>query len=90
MSDEFISQEDMDVINKQKAVVRASVSEAEKQTANAKIADLEYRSTVQHIFLKYGLKLTDQINDVDGRIIRTQEPVSTTDPEVVVENERVA
>jgi hypothetical protein len=90
MADEFISQDDMDNINKQKASVRAAVAEAEKHTASAKIADLEYRNAIQTIFLKYGLKLTDQINDVDGRIIRTAVEQPSVDPEVVLDSQGVA
>lgn len=72
--EEFVSQEDMGIINKAKVEVQNALQAAEKQTAIAKIADLEYRNIIQQVFIKYGLKLTDQINE-QGLILRVSVPV---------------
>jgi hypothetical protein len=63
---ESISKEDMDTIS-------AAKSKIELSAANARVADLEYRNIVQQIFLKYGLKLEDQV-DISGNIIRKELP----------------
>lgn len=67
---EFVNQEDMTAISQAKNRLALAVSEAEKAAANAKIADLEYRSTVQHIFIKYNMAITDRIDDSTGEIFR--------------------
>jgi hypothetical protein len=67
---EYISKEDMALINAAKAKVEIAVLQAEKAAANAKIVDYEHRSLVQHIFIKYGLTFADRINDGDGLIVR--------------------
>lgn len=71
---EFLDPADMAQISAAKSKVALAVSEAEKTSANAKIADLEYRVLVQHIFLKYGMSVNDRIEDNNGQIIRV--PVS--------------
>lgn len=74
-----ISQEDMTQIAAAKVKVQLATTLAEKNIAEAKCADLEYRSLVQHIFIRYGLKVTDRIDDNTGEIKReevTEEPKS--------------
>lgn len=68
--EEFIDPDDMAQISAAKSKVALAVSEAEKTSANAKIADLEYRVLVQHIFLKYNMSVNDRIEDGNGQIIR--------------------
>lgn len=43
---------------------------AEKALSDARIAELEYRSLIQHVFLKYELKMTDRIDDATGVVTR--------------------
>ena len=45
---------------------------AEKALSDARIAELEYRSLIQHVFLKYELKMTDRIDDATGVVTRDQ------------------
>lgn len=58
-----LDKEDMALLQRQKLV-------AEKALSDARVAELEYRSLVQHIFLKYELKLTDKIDDATGVVTR--------------------
>lgn len=76
---ETISKEDMEILNKGKATVQNSLLRAEKVAAEAKIADLEYRMLVQHIFLKYNMGLNDTIDDSTGEIKR-KDSQADTDP----------
>lgn len=68
---EYISKEDMDIINKANAAVDNAVALAEKTTGQAKILDLERGAVILRTYIKYGLKMTDQIGNLDGKIIRT-------------------
>lgn len=72
-SDECISTEDHDNLNtlKQRSVLTAA--KAETAVANARVADLEYRLFVQHIYLKYKMDSSDRIEDSTGKIQRTKE-----------------
>jgi len=84
---EYISKEDMETINKAKTAVQDAVAIAEKATAQAKIVDLECNSVILRTYIKYGLKMTDQIGNLDGRIIRMDPPEPVVEPQ---EEQRVS
>lgn len=67
---EFIDPDDMAKIAAAKNNVTLAVAEYEKYGSKAKIADLEYRGLVQHIFIKYGMSINDRIEDSTGQITR--------------------
>lgn len=71
VSEDKISSEDLDAIAQAKIRVQLAVSHAEKTAAEARVMDLEYKTLVQHIFIKYGLKVTDKIDDGSGIITRS-------------------
>jgi hypothetical protein len=51
---------------KNRAILAAQT--AEKTVAEAKVAELEHRSTVQHIFLTNRLDITCKINEETGTV----------------------
>ncbi|HMC00001.1 MAG TPA: hypothetical protein VKN14_03080 [Flavobacteriaceae bacterium] len=67
---ESITTEEMQEINNAKIRVKLASAEAETAAAVAKVTDLEYRSLVQHIFIKYHLGVDDRIDDGTGNIVR--------------------
>lgn len=71
-----VSPDDMVVLSHAKLRVQLAVSQAEKAGADARIADLEYRSLVQQVFIKYGLKGTDRIDEKTGVITKAEEEES--------------
>jgi hypothetical protein len=71
-----VGPDDMAVLNNAKLRVQLAVSRAEKAGADARIADLEYRSLVQQVFIKYGLKTTDRIDEQTGVITKAEEEES--------------
>ena len=83
--EEIISPEDINKITMAKVKLQLAIAQAEKTTAEARVADLEYRSLVQHIFLSYGLKMTDRIDDATGRILREGDPQEVQAEAPVVE-----
>ena len=71
--DEFVSQEHLATIIEAKGKALTAVQVANNAASEAKIAELEYKTMVQQVFIKYNLRLTDRIEDKDGRIIRLTE-----------------
>ena len=63
---ESVSEEDMAKISVTKQKGLDALLVAEKAASEAKIADLEYRTTIQHIFIKYSLSVRDRIDVIDG------------------------
>lgn len=63
---EALSTEEMQAISiaKQKAI--SAATQAERFVAEAKVAELEHRSLVQHIFLKNGLNIACRIDETSG------------------------
>jgi hypothetical protein len=70
MSDrvEALSNDDLQAIAnaKQKAIMAAQ--QAERFVAEAKVAELEHRTTVQHIFLKNSLNIDCRIDESTGYV----------------------
>lgn len=52
------------------------ISDAEKAQMKAKIAELEYKITIQEVYLKYGIAITDSVDETTGKVskIKKEEP----------------
>lgn len=70
---EFISKEDALKINDAKSKLTEATQAAQRAALEAKNAELEYQVTVQHIFLKYGLSVKDNINTDTCEITRSKD-----------------
>lgn len=70
---EFISKEDSLKINDAKSKFTEATQAAQRAALEAKNAELEYQVTVQHIFLKYGLSVKDNINTDTCEITRSKD-----------------
>lgn len=77
--DEYLAEGDLARILEAKNKAVQALQTANAATSEAKIADLEYRVLVQHMFIKYELRPNDRIEDANGRIVRifTEEPEHT-------------
>lgn len=81
-----ISKEELMSISNAKLKTVLAVSEAQKAASNARIAELEYSNLLQQIYIKYGMRLTDSIDEKNGTIKRS--PVETpAEPFVPVESQ---
>jgi|SRR5690606_7806277 len=70
---EFISKEDALKINDAKSKLTEATQAAQRASLEAKNAELEYKVTIQHIFLKYGLSVKDSINTDTCEITRSKD-----------------
>lgn len=68
---EAISKEELMNISNAKLKTVLAVAEAQKAASAARVAELEYSNLLQQIFIKYGMKLTDTIDEKTGAIKRT-------------------
>ena len=82
-SENFISKEDLASILKAKEKVALNITLADKASAEARamvaearIADLEYRALVQHIFIKHKMSISDRIDDNTGEILHEKKDES--------------
>lgn len=69
----FISPEDLARIKDLKIRTELMTTRAEKAAAEARLAAMEHQSFVQHVFLSYGLSITDRIDDNTGRITKAED-----------------
>lgn len=76
--DAITKEELMNIANAKLKTVLA-VAEAQKSASEARVAELEYSSLLQQIFIKYGMKLTDAIDEKTGAIKRS--PIETPNAE---------
>ena len=67
---ERVSEEDLKALSTLKDRVERAVLVAQKTSADARCANLEYESAVQKIFIRYGLSAEDQVNEDTGEIKR--------------------
>lgn len=77
---DYISPEDLERIKNMKIRVELLTTRAEKAAAEARLAAVEQQSFVQHVFLTYGLSLTDRIDDNTGAITRVEEEPPAEEP----------
>ena len=72
---QIIEPEDLSVIAaaKQRAIMVAT--HAEKVVAEAKVAELEHRSTILQLFIKYGLDASTRINEQTGEISYAEDQI---------------
>ncbi len=68
-----ISASDLAAISNAKVQSMLAKSRAEQAAAEAHVAALEYRSVIQQVFIRYGLKETDRIDDKTGVVTHAQE-----------------
>jgi hypothetical protein len=71
MTDErpdLISPEDLAVIAQAKDRAIRAAQQAETVVAQAKVAELEHRTLVQHMFLKYSIPITGRVDENTGQI----------------------
>ncbi len=81
--EEKISDKDLHKISNAKHKVELAVLTAQKATLEAKLADVEFRSLVQQIFIEYNLGEADRIDDATGQITRMvkEEDIEMTEEE---------
>lgn len=74
--EEKVDDEDLKNMLAAKEKVQQAVNVANRATNDARIADLEYKVMVQHIFIKNNLSFNDKIDDATGVITRgtSEEP----------------
>lgn len=65
---EKLTEQDLTSLLTSKNRYLEAVRTAEKATAEARIAQLEHQSFIQLLFIRYGLKINDSINDITGII----------------------
>ena len=72
MSDEeeFLSATDFANIKDLRTKSAFVASRAEKAILESKVSELEYRTAVLNVYVKYGLKLSDSIDENTGKILR--------------------
>lgn len=70
---EFISKEDALKLTEATQAAQRAAQAAQRAALEAKNAELEYQVTVQHIFLKYGLSVKDNINTDTCEITRSKD-----------------
>ena len=63
---EALSTDELQAITNAKQKAIAAAQQAERFVAEAKVAELEHRSLVQHIFLKNGLSIDCRIDETSG------------------------
>jgi len=69
VQEEFVSKEDMNTLSTIKSNLEKLMLESKLAISRCDFEDLKYKYTITQIYLKYGLKTSDKIND-DGRIAR--------------------
>jgi hypothetical protein len=69
----YISPDDLARIKDLKIRTEILTTRAEKAAAEARLAAVEQQSFVQHVFLSYGLTITDRIDDNSGKITRAED-----------------
>ena len=81
MSDkeEFLSAQDLATIKDLRTKNAFVASRAEKAILESKVAELEYKSAVLNTYIKYGLTMVDSIDEITGKIVRTDTTVEETD-----------
>jgi hypothetical protein len=63
-----IAPEDMLRLKLAKLNMENAMLVAEKASAQARVAVLEHQNLIQHIFINYGLSITDSIDDNTGEV----------------------
>lgn len=76
MDERKLNDEALKAISNAKSRAILVAAQADKAVAEAKVAELEYRSVIQQAFIKYGLSLNDTIDERTG-IITTQSAAET-------------
>lgn len=67
---EKLSDDELTMLRDLRSKVEFATLTAEKQTAQAKVLDLEYRNAIQNVFLLRGLTLNDRVDLNTGAIVR--------------------
>jgi hypothetical protein len=65
---DVISEEDLAVISQAKERALRAAQAAETVVAQAKVAELEHRTIVQHMFLKYSIPINGRVDEKNGQI----------------------
>ncbi len=84
----YISTDDLARIKDLKVRTELLTTRAEKAAAEARLAAMEHQSFVQHVFLSYGLSITDRIDDNSGKITRPEDSEEQSEPEPESEPEQ--
>lgn len=85
---EYISKDELGNILVAKNKVIQLAQAATKANDEVKIADLEYRVVVQHVFIQHNLTVDDKIDDATGEITRledSEEGIEDTKDDTTVE-----
>lgn len=69
---EKIEDKDLYMITVSKMKIELATAEAEKYVLTAKLADSQFKNTVNNIFMKYGLSQGDIIDEKTGEITRAK------------------
>ena len=79
MSEDKISQEDLNKLKELRTIAGIAQINAEKAASEAKVAMLERQGYIQHMFLRLGLSINDTIDENTGEIkrVNTSVPVDT-------------
>ena len=86
---DVISEEDLAIIAQAKDRALRVAQAAETVVAQAKVAELEHRTVVQHMFLKYGIPINGRVDDSTGQITwpELDQVTNGIDPEETEETE---
>jgi hypothetical protein len=67
-----ISEDDVTRLKNLKIAIALATSNAERAASELRASQLERQSFIQHLFLQYGLTLSDQIDEQTGAIRRSE------------------
>ena len=65
-----ISQKDLSSLKDLRIKNAMVAHEAEKAHMKAKISELEYKVAIQEVYLKYGIAITDSVDESTGKVTR--------------------
>lgn len=80
--EQFLSPQDFSVIKDLRTKNAFIASRAEKAILESRIAELEYKYAVLNACVKYGLSITDSIDETTGQIIKNSSEEKTDTEQV--------
>jgi hypothetical protein len=72
IKEEFLSAQDFASIKELRTKQAFVANSAEKAILESKVADLEYKSFILNVYLKYKLSMSDSIDENTGKILHKE------------------